>query len=180
MSRTGSCRPTTGAARSSVDGAVMTDPSWKRRKSRHLTTHERSYRRGVDDRDRYRFVAARVARLATLGAGGPHLVPTVFAVLGDVIVCAIDGKPKTTRNLQRLRNIATDPRVSLLVDHYDDDWSTLWWVRVVGTASVHDADSATGSAGLDALVAKYDQYQRARPAGPVIAVAARRWSSWSA
>ena len=75
------------------------------------------------------FAAAPVARLATVGPDGcPHLVPVVFAVDGDVVYTAVDGKPKVSLRLRRLANIAARPQVSLLVDHYDDDWSRLWWV----------------------------------------------------
>src|SRR3954463_5532223 len=94
----------------------------------------------VDD-PRRRFAAARVARLATVaGDGQPHLVPVVFAVEEDTVVMAVDAKPKRHRDLKRLRNIGDDPRVSLLVDRYDDDWDALWWVRADGTATVTDAE----------------------------------------
>ncbi|GAA3437308.1 hypothetical protein GCM10018954_069220 [Kutzneria kofuensis] len=77
-----------------------------------------------------RFARARVARLATAGADGrPHLVPVTFAVHDDTVVIAVDHKPKTTTNLRRLRNIRENGQVSLLVDHYDEDWRQLWWVR---------------------------------------------------
>ena len=95
----------------------------------------------VDDARR-RFAAARVARLATVaGDGQPHLVPVVFAVEGDTVLIAVDAKPKRHRALKRLRNIADHPAVSLLVDHYDDDWSALWWVRADGVATVTDDDA---------------------------------------
>ena len=70
--------------------------------------------------------------------GGPHLVPIVFVLVDDVVWSAVDGKPKSTRALRRLGNIRSDPRVSLLVDHYGDDWSQLWWVRLDGLARVVD------------------------------------------
>src|SRR5207244_611648 len=85
---------------------------------------------------------AKVARLATIGAGGkPHVVPITFAVDGDTIYFAVDAKPKRTTDLKRLRNIAANSSVSVLVDHYEDDWTKLWWVRVDGTARLL-ADSA--------------------------------------
>lgn len=128
-----------------------------------------------------RFVDAPVARMATVSAdGAPHLVPVVFAVLGDVVYTAVDDKPKTTRRLRRLSNIAATGHVSLLVDHYDDDWSRLWWIRVDGAAEVLGPDSDVGAAGIDALVAKYRQYASMRPAGPVIAVRVSGWREWSA
>ena len=107
-------------------------------------------------------------------------MPIVFAIAGDDIVTAVDHKPKSTRDLRRLSDIADDPRVALLVDHYDDaDWSRLWWVRADGDATVHDGD-ATAHRAIDRLVARYSQYRKRRPAGPVIAVSVSRWSGWAA
>jgi PPOX class probable F420-dependent enzyme len=132
----------------------------------------------VDFDPRVRFADTPVARLATVGPdGGPHLVPVVFAVRGDVVYTAIDAKPKSTQRLRRLANIAGNPLVSLLVDHYADDWTQLWWVRVDGLAAIHhDGDEA--DAGRDLLRAKYPQYQSVPLNGPVIAIAVRGWSSW--
>lgn len=128
---------------------------------------------------RRRFASARVARLATVGPTGPHLVPIVFAISDDVVVTAIDHKPKRSRRLQRLVNIASNPRVSLLVDVYDGDWDRLWWVRADGSARVlHDA--AGMQSALDLLASRYEQYRRLRPEGPVIEVSVTRWSGWSA
>jgi PPOX class probable F420-dependent enzyme len=122
-----------------------------------------------------RFAAARVARLATVGAdGAPHLVPIVFALAGDLIHTAVDAKPKRHRRLRRLDNIAHQPRVSVLADHYDDDWTRLWWVRADGVARVTD----TSAAGLAALRAKYPQYEQTPPAGPFITVEVSRWTAW--
>lgn len=127
-----------------------------------------------------RFVDAPVARMATVSAdGAPHLVPVVFAVLGDVVYTGVDDKPKTTRRLRRLSNVAATGRVSLLVDHYDDDWSRLWWIRVDGAAEVVAPNSDVGVAAIDALVAKYRQYESMRPTGPVIAVRVSGWRDWS-
>jgi len=93
---------------------------------------------GWPDDARRRVAEARVARLATVRPdGAPHLVPVTFALLDDDrVVTAVDAKPKTTQHLQRLVNISAEPRVGLLVDHYDDDWQQLWWVRLDGTARV--------------------------------------------
>jgi PPOX class probable F420-dependent enzyme len=134
----------------------------------------------VDFDPRARFAAAPVARLATVGPdGGPHLVPVVFAVRDDVVYTAIDAKPKSTQRLRRLANIAGNPLVSLLVDHYAEDWTQLWWVRVDGVAAIHhDGDEA--DAGRDLLRTKYPQYQSVPLNGPVIAIAVRGWSSWHA
>ncbi len=127
-----------------------------------------------------RFAQAPVARLATINSDGtPHLVPVVFAVRGEMIYTAVDAKPKTTRRLRRLANIADEPRVSLLVDGYCDDWAQLWWVRVDGTATIHHDDDVMRT-GYQALRAKYPQYQSVRLDGPVIAITARRWRNWHA
>ncbi|MBN6053564.1 TIGR03668 family PPOX class F420-dependent oxidoreductase [Nonomuraea sp. RK-328] len=126
------------------------------------------------------FGGQRVARLATADPGGaPHLVPVTFVLTGDRVVIAVDHKPKTTTDLKRLRNIRANPRVALLADHYDDDWTRLWWVRADGTARVLDPDAAGSGEAVDALVRKYEQYRRTRPAGPVILVDVTRWSGWS-
>jgi PPOX class probable F420-dependent enzyme len=128
---------------------------------------------------RRRFGEAVVAHLATVGIDGrPHVVPVTFALEGDVMYFAIDAKPKRTRDLRRLRNIAATPAVSILADHYEDDWAMLWWVRVDGTARVV-TDAAESERALDQLAARYEQYRRDRPTGPVVAVAIERWSGWS-
>ena len=122
------------------------------------------------------FASARVARLATVREdGSPHLVPIVFAVAGDVIYSAVDAKPKRTRSLRRLANIADEPRVSVLADHYEDDWSRLWWVRADGLARVLDASPAA----LAALTARYPQYRDTPPPGPFLEITVDRWSGWS-
>jgi PPOX class probable F420-dependent enzyme len=118
-----------------------------------------------------------VARLATVRPdGAPHLVPIVFAVVGDVIYSAVDAKPKRHTRLQRLANIAHEPRVSVLVDRYDDDWTALWWVRADGVAQ----ELPSSPAAVDALAAKYPQYRAAPPAGPFLEIHVRGWSAWSA
>ena len=102
-----------------------------------------------------RFAAARIARLATVGADGvPHLVPLVFALDSDAIYSCVDHKPKRTTALRRLKNISGNPAVTLLVDHYDENWDHLWWVRVDGRARILDPDSDEGAAALDVLAAK--------------------------
>jgi PPOX class probable F420-dependent enzyme len=124
-----------------------------------------------------RFAAARIARLATVRPdGAPHLVPIVFALVRDVIYSAVDAKPKRHTRLQRLANIAHEPRVSVLVDRYDDDWTALWWVRADGVARVLPSSAAA----LDGLTAKYPQYRAAPPSGPFLEIHVRRWSAWSA
>ncbi|TDD36475.1 TIGR03668 family PPOX class F420-dependent oxidoreductase [Nonomuraea terrae] len=129
---------------------------------------------------RERFAGQPVARLATADAGGrPHVVPVTFAVTGARVVTAVDHKPKTTMALRRLRNVRDNPAVSLLADHYEDDWTRLWWARADGTARVVE-DGPDREAALDVLASKYEQYRGRRPAGPVIVVDVTRWSGWSA
>jgi len=129
---------------------------------------------------RERFAAARVARLATADAGGrPHLVPVVFVVDGERVYSVVDAKPKQTVELRRLRNVASNPSVALLVDHYDDaDWGALWWVRAEGAGRVLDPSSdEEASRAVHLLRAKYPQQ---RAVGAVLAVDVERWSGWSA
>ena len=117
-----------------------------------------------------------MARLATADAEGrPHIVPVTFALDGDTVFMAVDQKPKRTRALKRLANIAENPRVALLADEYDDDWSRLWWVRADGMARVGELSVRA----LDLLRGRYDQYVADPPEGPAIVVAVERWSGWS-
>jgi PPOX class probable F420-dependent enzyme len=131
------------------------------------------------DNARRRFAAARVARLATsTPSGAPHLVPIVFAVVGDMIYTAVDGKPKRSTQLQRLRNVAAEPRVAVLADGYDEDWTRPWWTRADGAARIAADDEAASA--LDALREKYPQYAAQPPPGPVLAIDVARWSGWAA
>ena len=136
------------------------------------------------DEARSRLAGARVARLATAAADGrPHVVPCTFALLDDAtIVSAIDHKPKRTTALRRLANIAANPHVALLADHYADDWDMLWWARADGTARVlpPDAEPALRAAAVRGLSARYAPYLTRPPQGPLIVIAVRRWSGWSA
>jgi PPOX class probable F420-dependent enzyme len=126
------------------------------------------------------FAQSPVARLATVAPdGAPHLVPVVFALSDQTVYTAVDAKPKTTQRLRRLTNIERNPQVSLLVDHYDEDWSRLWWVRADGVAEIHH-QGATVQTAQALLRVKYAQYQSVSLTGPVIAIAVRRWSSWHA
>ncbi|MFI7672407.1 TIGR03668 family PPOX class F420-dependent oxidoreductase [Actinophytocola sp. NPDC049390] len=131
-----------------------------------------------EERARSLFGAARVARLATVdGQGQPHLVPVVFAVRGTVIVLAVDRKPKQSNDLRRLRNIRANPRVSLLADHYDENWSRLWWVRADGVATIRTGAEVVEP--VDWLTAKYHQYLTRPPPGPVIWVDVSTWRGWA-
>ncbi|MBW8804497.1 MAG: TIGR03668 family PPOX class F420-dependent oxidoreductase [Catenulisporales bacterium] len=117
------------------------------------------------------------AVLATADASGvPHLVPVVFAAVDDGLALVVDHKPKRTTDLKRLRNIAANPHVSLLAEHYSADWSTLWWVRADGTARIGSVTPEM----LAAFQARYPQYNEVPPAGTAVVVTVVKWSGWTA
>jgi PPOX class probable F420-dependent enzyme len=129
---------------------------------------------------RARFADARVARLATVRAeGSPHLVPICFALEGDRLYSAVDHKPKRSRALQRLENIAANPAVSLLADHYAEDWSQLWWVRADGIARIAEPGTAAHERATELLRARYEQYRGAPDLGAAIVVEITRWTGWA-
>jgi PPOX class probable F420-dependent enzyme len=128
---------------------------------------------------RARLAAARHAHLATTGTDGqPHVVPVTFALVGDDLVTAVDQKPKSTHRLRRLANITENPRVAVLADRYDDDWTRLWWVRADGVADLQH-DGPTFDAALAALADRYPHYRDDPPRGPVIQVRVARWTGWA-
>ena len=127
---------------------------------------------------RIRVAEAEVGRLATVTTDGlPHIVPCCFAVSGDFVYSAVDHKPKSTRHLRRLTNLRANPHAALLVDHYDDDWSSLWWVRADGNGRILDEGPDLAPA-IALLVTKYDQYRQEPPDGPVIALEVVTWRGW--
>jgi PPOX class probable F420-dependent enzyme len=130
---------------------------------------------------RRRVAQARVGRLATIRTDGrPHMVPVCFVLDGDRVISAVDHKPKTTTALQRLDNIRGNPRVSVLVDHYDEDWSQLWWVRIDGRARVLEEGGLYEDA-IALLNDKYrGQYGLRPPDGPAIVISDLLWAGWSA
>lgn len=127
-----------------------------------------------------------VAQLATVRASGaPHQVPIVFARAADALWSSIDGKPKQGGLPLRIRNLRANPKLSLLLGHYDPDWTRLWWLRIDGTGEVCESEPAdpTTSAALAALRAKYPQYQQTPVVGsPALMIRIRpdRLSSWCA
>ena len=122
---------------------------------------------------------ARVATLATVSADGrPHVVPVVFARDGNDLVTSVDGKPKKGKVLARIENVHRDPRVSVLADHYEADWSRLWWVRVDGEASIETEGEGFDRA-LTALRRRYPQYRVVELTGPVIRIRIERTTSWA-
>src|SRR5258706_7049620 len=135
----------------------------------------------MDEREmRHRIKTAMVARLAPVGPDGrPHIVPITFASADGSLYFAVDQKPKRTRNLQRLRNIVANPAVSVLVDHYEDDWSSLWSVRVDRTAHIVEEGPGFDEA-ISLLTARYRQYRSNCPAGPLVEVHGERMTRWSA
>ncbi len=129
---------------------------------------------------RRRLADSPVARLATVGDDGrPHIVPICFALDGDVIYFAIDAKPKRTNDLRRLRNIAANPNVAVLADHYERDWRRLWWVRADGRAEIMTSGERSRHA-IELLSDRYPQYLERPPQGPVVAITVDRLTGWSA
>jgi PPOX class probable F420-dependent enzyme len=131
--------------------------------------------------DRSLLETARRATLATIDSEGrPRLVPICFVVVNDVLWSPIDEKPKTSadpRRLARVRDIERDPRVTVLVDRWSEDWAQLAWLRVEGPAAVVGAEAAV----IEALRAKYPQYaSHDLESRPMIAVRIDRVSGWSA
>jgi PPOX class probable F420-dependent enzyme len=123
--------------------------------------------------------AERVARLAYVDDDdSPRVLPVTFAVAGDAVWSAIDQKPKRTPEPARVRHLRRRADAALVVDLYDDDWTRLAWVQVLGDVEV--LDLAESGEGLDALTAKYEQYRAARPPGPFLRLVPERVVCWSA
>jgi PPOX class probable F420-dependent enzyme len=130
------------------------------------------------DLARRRVHSARIGRLGTVTEEGrAHLVPCCFVLHGDVVYTAVDGKPKSTLALRRIDNIVARRSACLLIDHYEEDWSALWWVRLDGTGRLVSSEEEFGAA-KQALVAKYDQYRDLAIPGPVIGLDVETWRSW--
>jgi PPOX class probable F420-dependent enzyme len=124
---------------------------------------------------------ARVAHLGTVGADGAvRLVPICFAVVDGWVASVVDHKPKRRSQLRRLDDIDSVGSATVLVDHYDEDWSQLWWVRIHGRAVVHREPSDETAAVLVALAAKYSQYRQRPPTGAVYRIALDDVRSWRA
>lgn len=140
----------------------------------------------LSDADARRLLtAADHAVLAVNDAAGPPLVVPVTVAALDVdgaacLAFAVDHKPKSGPRLRRLRLVEADPRVAVLAEHYEADWTRLWWARADGRAEVLGVDDdGPRRAALDALAATYPQYRATRPAGEVVLVRVDRWSGWS-
>jgi PPOX class probable F420-dependent enzyme len=144
-----------------------------------------TYGEAVDRDDALaRVRGAHVGRLATVAPEGrPHVVPFVFALIerrSEVrVYWVVDRKPKRTKDLQRIRNLERNAAVEFVVDGYDEDWTTLWWVRCSGSARVVTDDAERRDA-LGALRAKYPPYELEPPDGPVIAIDVQTVVGWAA
>jgi PPOX class probable F420-dependent enzyme len=124
--------------------------------------------------------SATVGHLGTVNVEGqPHVVPVCFVLIGEIAYTAVDHKPKRTTQLQRIANLTATGHACLLIDHYSDDWTALWWVRLDGRGRVVDNESEVAQA-LAALRAKYRQYAELAASAPVLALDVTRWSGWSA
>jgi PPOX class probable F420-dependent enzyme len=138
--------------------------------------------RAARERALGRFASERIAHLATASPDGrPHIVPFCFVVIGDNLYSVIDDKPKKTHTrLRRLRNIEDNPRVSVLADHYEEEWKALWFVMVEGEAGVV-TDSQEYRKARVALRSKYPQYlmmELAEATNPMIRVRIDRVVTW--
>ncbi|MDX6580877.1 MAG: hypothetical protein QOI10_61 [Solirubrobacterales bacterium] len=122
---------------------------------------------------------ARVARLAFLdNEDRPRVLPITFAVAKDAVWSAIDAKPKRTAEPARVAFLRRNPRAALCVDVYDDDWSQLAWVQLLGSVDVLDLEA--GDVGLEALVNRYAPYRDQPPPGPLLRLEVERALSWRA
>jgi PPOX class probable F420-dependent enzyme len=148
-----------------------------------LTTHQRRSWSMIGsnmtgDQMRRLLGEARLGHLATVTSRGlPHLVPICFVLDGEHVYSAVDRKPKRTQRLQRLLNIEAVPRATLLVDHYEEDWSKLWWIRAEGAATVLEEGEEAGRARY-LLAGKYEPYRSQLPTGPVLRIDLDRWTAW--
>src|SRR6185312_4023840 len=96
----------------------------------------------------------------------------------DRVYFAVDAKPKSTTRLKRLQNIRVHSAVCLLADHYDADWTRLWWARADGAARILAEDDERAEP-IRLLTAKYQQYRKQAPQGPVVEIEVARWSGWT-
>lgn len=121
-------------------------------------------------------VAADHGVLATVHSRrGVDAVPVVFAVYGSTVVVPVDRvKDKRSARLQRVANLAADPRCVLLVDHYDEDWSTLWWVRVHARAVLDVAPAVA------ALAARFPAYREPGAVAATISLHPTEVLGWTA
>ena len=121
--------------------------------------------------------AERVARLAFLDdCARPRVLPVTYALAEDAVWSVIDDKPKRAGEPARVRYLRERPEAALCVDRYDDDWSRLAWVQLLGRIEVLPLEE--GSAGLDALAERYAPYRERRPRGPLLRLEVERTLQW--
>jgi PPOX class probable F420-dependent enzyme len=121
----------------------------------------------------------RVARLAYVDDGDrPRVLPVTFALAAGAVWSAIDEKPKRAREPARVRYLERRPKAALLVDRYDDDWTRLAWVQLLGRVEVLAVDRAPEA--IEALAAKYEPYARRTPPGPLLRLTVERALHWRA
>jgi len=138
----------------------------------------------IDAGLRRRIARARVGHLATSDGRVPSVVPVCFALVGETLYQAVDGKPKSVdaARLRRVKNVRANPRAALLIDHYVEDWRRLWYVLLRGKARIVD-DGPEQQRAIGALRKKYPQYRTTVPLAPdalVIAIDVRRLRHWRA
>ena len=125
---------------------------------------------------------APVGRLATSDAQGiPHVIPICYALMAGMIYSVLDQKPKrsTLTRLRRVRNILANPQVSLVVDHYEENWQRLWYILISGTAELLE-DDAERPAAIQVLGQKYSQYRLMNIApNPVIKITPYHVVCWA-
>jgi PPOX class probable F420-dependent enzyme len=132
---------------------------------------------GLPEWARELLASERVARLAYVDEDDrPRVLPVTFAVAGGAVWSAIDEKPKRSPEPARLRHLRRRPEAALLVDVYDDDWSQLAWVQLLGTVEILPADSAPEA--MEALTAKYAPYAEHTPPGPLLRLSIERSRQW--
>ena len=123
--------------------------------------------------------SAPVAHLGLLdGDGRPRVLPVTYAVVGGAIWSAVDQKPKRVpgEDLARVRWLRASPRAALTIDRYDDDWSKLAWVQVLGSVSIEPLRDEV----LDALARRYAAYRELAPGGPLLRLSPERVLWWRA
>jgi PPOX class probable F420-dependent enzyme len=126
-------------------------------------------------------VDARVGHLGLVDQQGkPRVLPVTFVYSDGFLFSAVDQKPKRVEGagLARVRYLRRRPQAAVTVDHYEDDWTKLAWVQVLGAVDVLEADE--NPMALEALQTKYEPYRQERPLGPLLRLAPERALWWRA
>jgi PPOX class probable F420-dependent enzyme len=122
---------------------------------------------------------ARVGRLGLIDSDGrPRVLPVTFAEAAGALYSAIDRKPKRSGEPARVRWLRERPQAALTVDRYDDDWSRLAWVQVLGSVALEGVEERPEV--LEALARKYPQYRAEPPPGPLLRLEPERALAWRA